>query len=118
MSVSPNSICRRTGSNKPLNDHDHDSHDEGDPIHDGEPTVVTEKKGKENVGLSQQEFDRRFSQPTPSPFKRVALVAFIVVMFYLAFQMRRSVQQATQKQNIIYAKRCVFLLCSLSRCYD
>ena len=109
MSVSPNNVCRRTGS-KSLNDHDHGSHDEGgDPIHDGDQTVITEeiKKGNETVGFSQQEFDRRFHQPTPSPFKRAALIAFILVMFYLAFHLRRSVSQATQKQKIIYAKRCV-----------
>lgn len=38
-----------------------------------------------------RERDSRFDQPTPSPWARAALLAFIVFMFWLALRLRRAV---------------------------
>lgn len=47
-----------------------------------------------------------FVQPTPSPWKRAALIAFTLLMFWFAFSMRMSLYEAKQQQ-VVHAKRYV-----------
>jgi hypothetical protein len=54
---------------------------------------------------ASQELDSRFHQPTPSPFKRAALIVFILFLFWLAMSMRWS---SRKKPEIIYASRQLF----------
>jgi hypothetical protein len=57
-----------------------DEPDKEDDAHEsGESKTVTE--------------DPRFNPPTPSPWKRAALLIFIVFMFWLAYQLRRGSKQ-------------------------
>ncbi|KAF8514008.1 hypothetical protein BU17DRAFT_94886 [Hysterangium stoloniferum] len=51
----------------------------------------------------QERFKRdiRFNPPPPSPWKRVALLLFVVVLFYFALKMRLS----KEEPQIIYADR-------------
>lgn len=50
--------------------------------------------------------DPRFDQPVPSPYKRAALIIFMLFLFWLAFTMRKAQRQP----KVIYASRCVVLL--------
>ncbi|KAJ3503082.1 hypothetical protein NLJ89_g8594 [Agrocybe chaxingu] len=51
------------------------------------------------------EEDPRFSQPTPSPFKRLALVLFMALLFWVGFQLRSGLLEAKKKPKIIHATR-------------
>lgn len=46
--------------------------------------------------------DPRFNPPTPSAWKRAALLAFVVVLFYIAYNMRVNLARQSQ---IVYADR-------------
>lgn len=48
--------------------------------------------------------DPRFEQPTPARWKRVALLIFIGIMFWVAFNMRSSLLKG-KKQKVIFASR-------------
>jgi hypothetical protein len=51
--------------------------------------------------------DPRFERPAPSAWKRAALIAFVVVMFWMAISMRLSIHKAKPKPEVIYANRYV-----------
>lgn len=53
---------------------------------------------------SPTRLDPRFHQPPPSAFKRVALIAFTVLLFWLALSMRKNLWEV-KKQEIVYANR-------------
>jgi hypothetical protein len=46
----------------------------------------------------------RFDQPTPSPYKRAALVIFTILLFWLALSLRASHKRSSK---VIYASRSV-----------
>lgn len=48
----------------------------------------------------------RFDRPTPSRSKRFVLLVFLALLFWLGFQMRRSLLEG-KKSKVIYASRCV-----------
>ncbi|KAF9471643.1 hypothetical protein BDN70DRAFT_551822 [Pholiota conissans] len=47
----------------------------------------------------------RFSRPTPSSFKRAALLIFVGVLLWMAFQMRFNPLDAKRKPKVIHASR-------------
>ena len=51
--------------------------------------------------------DPRFNPPTPSPWKRVALLAFVLAILWLAFSLRMSAKQS--HPQVIHAQRYVCL---------
>jgi len=53
---------------------------------------------------SLPEQDPRFHQPSPSPFKRAALIVVTLLLFWLALSMRTSLLKA-KKAQVIYAPR-------------
>ncbi|CAA7268590.1 unnamed protein product [Cyclocybe aegerita] len=53
----------------------------------------------------EPEEDSRFVQPTPSPFKRLALVLFMAFLFWVGFQLRAGLLEAKKKPKVIYASR-------------
>jgi hypothetical protein len=53
---------------------------------------------------SLPEQDPRFHQPSPSPFKRAALIIVTLLLFWLALSMRTSLLKA-RKAKVIYAPR-------------
>lgn len=53
--------------------------------------------------------DPRFNPPPPSPWKRVALIVLVVLLFYFGFQMRATLLQ-DRKPKVIYASRYVVSL--------
>ena len=50
--------------------------------------------------------DPRFNPPTPSPWKRAALVVLVVVLFWLGITMRK---QMAKQPEVIYATRSVLV---------
>lgn len=52
--------------------------------------------------------DPRFHVPTPAPWKRVALLLFLAFLFYLAFSIRKVVQEPV-KPKVVHAQRCAAL---------
>ncbi|KAI0256102.1 hypothetical protein BJV78DRAFT_1112551, partial [Lactifluus subvellereus] len=48
--------------------------------------------------------DPRFNPPAPSWWKRTLLILFIVVMFWLYFSLRASMQKGAQSQ-VVHAQR-------------
>ncbi|KAF8896921.1 hypothetical protein CPB85DRAFT_1328504 [Mucidula mucida] len=69
-------------------------------VSDDESDVEDEK---EHLLRRQYPIDSRFHQPTPAPWKRVALIAFVGVMFWLAFSMRKKAWE--RKNKVVFAKR-------------
>ena len=62
--------------------------------------------------------EKALAQPSPSPLKRAALIAFTVLLFWLAFSMRTSLYRAKKEDHIIYANRFVlFPLLLLLSCH-
>jgi hypothetical protein len=59
----------------------------------------------EKIAASAVDSDPRFNPPPPSPWKRLALILLIGVLFYFGFQMRAGLQN--KKLNVIYASRHV-----------
>jgi len=51
--------------------------------------------------------DSRFYQPTPSPFKRAALLIFIGFLFWLAFSLRKAAWRAKKSPKIVHAHRYI-----------
>lgn len=51
--------------------------------------------------------DPRFNPPPPSAWKRIALLALIGFLLYLAFSMRT---RTARKEQVVYANRCVSFL--------
>ncbi|KAF8198498.1 hypothetical protein BJ912DRAFT_951587 [Pholiota molesta] len=49
--------------------------------------------------------DSRFTQPTPSPFKRAALLLFVGLLLWVALDMRFKLFDAKRKPQIIHASR-------------
>ncbi|KAF8960458.1 hypothetical protein BDZ97DRAFT_1310433 [Flammula alnicola] len=47
----------------------------------------------------------RFTQPTPSPLKRAALLIFLGLLLWIGFQMRFGLLEATRKPKIVHASR-------------
>ncbi len=48
--------------------------------------------------------DPRFNPPTPSPWKRAALLLVVFVLVWLAFTMRKALSM--EQPDVLYAKRC------------
>lgn len=57
-----------------------------------------------NVLKERLQKDPRFNPPTPSLWKRVALIAAIVVLFYVALKMRMAMVQP-QSAPVVHANR-------------
>ena len=50
--------------------------------------------------------DPRFNPPTPSPWKRAALVVFIVVLFWVGLRLRLNLlEQGAEEQTVVHAQR-------------
>lgn len=49
--------------------------------------------------------DPRFNPPTPSPWKRAALLVFAIALFYFAVTMRQSMRAAKREPEVVYAQR-------------
>lgn len=49
----------------------------------------------------------RFDQPTPSPYKRAALVIFTILLFWLALSLRASLLAHKRLPKVTYASRSV-----------
>lgn len=49
--------------------------------------------------------DPRFNPPTPSPFKRAALIAFTILLFWIAFNLRPSLWNNNREGKVVYASR-------------
>ncbi|KAG6816858.1 hypothetical protein H0H87_002344 [Tephrocybe sp. NHM501043] len=47
----------------------------------------------------------RFHEPPPSAFKRAALIAFTLLLLWLAFAMRQSLWKSNREAKVIYASR-------------
>lgn len=67
-----------------------------------------EKEDKEQENEEETVEDRRFHQPTPSPFKRILLLLFIGFLFWMAFVLGRARILRSKKPEIVYANRYVF----------
>lgn len=52
------------------------------------------------------EADPRFNPPTPSAWKRVALILFLLFVFWFGFKLRTSVSPAAAPK-VVHASRCV-----------
>ncbi len=74
-------------------------------VSDDESDVEDEKEHLLRQPRLQYPIDPRFHQPTPAPWKRVALLAFVGVMFWLAFSMRKKAWE--RKNKVVFAKRYV-----------
>ncbi len=62
----------------------------------------------------QLEQDPRFNPPTPAWWKRALIILFIILMFWLYFSLRASMQRTAESQ-MVHARRCVhsvFFFCS------
>lgn len=59
--------------------------------------------------------DPRFNPPTPSVWKRAALVVLVVFLFWLGASMRKSM---SQKPEVIHTQRCVSILMDCRRSLD
>jgi hypothetical protein len=52
--------------------------------------------------------DPRFNPPPPSLYKRLALLVFVAVLFYVAIGMRKAMYgRSDENKNVVYAKRYV-----------
>ncbi|KAG6872280.1 hypothetical protein C0995_011317 [Termitomyces sp. Mi166 len=49
--------------------------------------------------------DPRFNPPIPSPFKRAALIAFTIILFWIASNIRTSLWKNNREDNVVYASR-------------
>lgn len=49
--------------------------------------------------------DTRFDRPQPSACRRLTLIVFFVLLFWLAFSLRNGLLQAKKKPQIVYANR-------------
>ncbi|EKM76849.1 hypothetical protein AGABI1DRAFT_115523 [Agaricus bisporus var. burnettii JB137-S8] len=85
---------RQAEDEQPLLDVNH--HDE-----DAEDRALDSDGGEDNRDTTV--VDERFNPPPPSPWKRLALLLFIVFLFYIAFQMRSSIP--SKKAKVVYASR-------------
>ncbi|KAI0636280.1 hypothetical protein C8Q77DRAFT_1102825 [Trametes polyzona] len=52
------------------------------------------------------EEDPRFNPPTPSAWKRVALILFMLFLLYFGFKLRATV---AEQPKVVHASRCVSL---------
>ena len=77
-----------------------------DPAAD--PNSDSESEPENEQPAPTQMIDPRFVRPRVAPWKRVALLAFVALLFWLAFSMRWMVQKARQQQQqqVLHAKRC------------
>lgn len=50
--------------------------------------------------------DPRFNPPTPSPWKRAALLVFVLGLLYVAMTLR-SAMRVKPEPDVIHAQRCV-----------
>jgi hypothetical protein len=54
--------------------------------------------------------DPRFNPPTPSPFKRLLLILFVIALFWMAISLRLNIWRAKRGQQVSLADGCVALL--------
>ncbi|KAG6875918.1 hypothetical protein C0993_006822 [Termitomyces sp. T159_Od127] len=73
------------------------------PNMDAEPVT---KYDKDKVPTQDDSLpDPRFNPPTPSPFKRAALIAFVILLLWIAFSLRPSLLKNNREAKVIYASR-------------
>ncbi|KAG6835850.1 hypothetical protein H0H93_013960, partial [Arthromyces matolae] len=75
---------------------------------DDTDTVVTPEKDVRPSGHDDSDHpsvDPRFNPPTPSPFKRLALLVFVLLLFWFAFTLRASLWKGNREAKVIYANR-------------
>ena len=52
--------------------------------------------------------DPRFNPPTPSPWKRIALILFLLSLLYLALKLRlNAIQKLETQPSVVHANRYV-----------
>jgi hypothetical protein len=54
---------------------------------------------------TEEVVDVRFHPPPPSPWKRLALIILVCLLFYLGFYMRSALLDG-KKSKVVYASRC------------
>ncbi|KAK7042735.1 casein kinase I isoform alpha, partial [Favolaschia claudopus] len=64
--------------------------------------AAEEDEGEDTAGGGEREIDPRFAQPTPSAWKRAALLLLIVFCFWLAFQLKTA---RPGKPKVVHANR-------------
>lgn len=79
-----------------------------DDVDDEKPDFSSASPAALRARLNQ---DPRFNQPTPSTWKRLVLLLFIVVLFWLALSLRL---QKPSQANVVHANR--YALTSPSGC--
>lgn len=82
-------------------DADADGDESDSQLHVAEPTETSVTPA----------LDPRFHPPTPSPYKRAALLLFIVFLFWLAYDFRKAAWEA-RKPHVVHASRYIFLALS------
>lgn len=76
------------------------------PDSDDEYEVIREPEESPNnvhVGEYPPPSDPRFTEPTPAPWKRTALIAFILFLFWSAYKL----QATTHKPKVVHTDRYV-----------
>ncbi|KAI6006896.1 hypothetical protein EDD15DRAFT_2153532 [Pisolithus albus] len=81
----------------PHSDDDNDNNDDG-----GDDTRPQATSGP-SQSTPRRLTDPRFNPPPPPIWKRVALIALIIFLFWLSYSLRRTKKNA--QQDIIYASR-------------
>ncbi len=71
--------------------------------YDEERSPIRHRHIPEHHQLAQ---DPRFNPPTPPWWKRALIILFIVLMFWLYFSLRASMQRAAELDTV-HAQRCV-----------
>ncbi|OCH84560.1 hypothetical protein OBBRIDRAFT_395844 [Obba rivulosa] len=74
----------------------------GEPVQPGAQPAHEEPTSDVHVLNERLNRDPRFNPPTPSPWKRIALLAFVVALFYVALKLRVNLAKQTQ---VVYADR-------------
>jgi hypothetical protein len=94
-----------------LSESDKDSESD---LEESEFDSETEKTAKESSPSARERpvTDPRFDQPTPSPYKRAALVIFTILLFWVALSLRTSLLAQKRSPKVTYASRSVVdLIC-------
>ncbi|KAG6917763.1 hypothetical protein DXG01_001168 [Tephrocybe rancida] len=76
------------------------------PLEKALPISPNEKEDSATANAHPEpQQDARFHTPPPSPLKRAALILFTLLLFWLAFSMKRSLWDANRDARIVYANR-------------
>jgi hypothetical protein len=71
-----------------------------------EAEAETDAAESKSVGVAERPApDPRFDQPTPSPYKRAALIIFTILLFWIALSLRGNLLAHKKSPKVIYASR-------------